>query len=222
MLSNENEFLERLRRSVIDYDADEARAAALAAVRAGVPIQKALDEGLAKGVKEVGEKFERMEVFLPQLFLAGEAMEAGTKVLEEEIHKLGLTIATKGTVVIGTVQGDIHDIGKNIIAAFFKAGGFKVIDLGKDVPVGKFIESAEAEKADVVALSALISTTKIEQREFVEELKRRGLRDRYIVMVGGAPITEEWSFTIGADGYAKDGVEAVKAVEAIFAKKKAN
>jgi trimethylamine corrinoid protein len=220
MLSSEKEILERLRQSVIDYDADAAKRLALEAVKAGVPLQKALDEGLAKGVKEVGERFERMEVFLPQLFLAGEAMEAGTKVLEEEIHKRGMTIATKGTVVIGTVQGDIHDIGKNIIAAFFKAGGFRVIDLGKDVPVGKFIESAEAEKADVVALSALISTTKIEQREFIEELKRRGLREKFIVMVGGAPITDEWSYAIGADGYAKDGVEAVKMVEQIFEKRK--
>jgi trimethylamine corrinoid protein len=219
-LVNEKEILGKLYQAVIDYDAEAAKAAAREAIEAGVPIQKALDEGLARGVKEIGDKFEKMEVFLPQLFLAGEAMEAGTKVLEDEIKKKGMTMKTKGTVVIATVQGDIHDIGKNIISAFFKAAGFKVVDIGKDVPVRKIIEAAEAEKADIVALSALISTTKIEQREFVSELKRLGLRDKYVVMVGGAPITGEWSMTIGAEGYARDGAEAVQVAEELLAKRK--
>lgn len=212
--------MEKLRQSVIDYDVDGAKSWADEAIKAGIPVQKALDEGLARGVKEVGEKFEKMEVFLPQLFLAGEAMEAGSRVLEEEIHERGIALTNRGTVVLGTVQGDIHDIGKNIVGAFFKSAGFKVVDLGKDVPISKIIEVAEAEKAGIIALSALISTTKIEQRELVEELKRRGIRDKYIVMVGGAPISNEWSMTIGSDAYAKDGAEAVQIAEKLAAKRK--
>jgi len=219
-LLGEKEILEKLRRAVLMYDAEAAQGAAQEALTAGIPISRAMEEGLATGLREVGDKFDRMEVFLPQLFLAAEAMEAGVKVLEEEIAKKGLAVTMEGTAVIGTVQGDIHDIGKNIVGTFLRAAGLKVVDLGKDVPISRFIDLAEEVKADIIGASALITTTRIGQRELIEELKRRGVRDRYAVMVGGAPITREWAEEIGADGYAKDGLDAARVAETLLKERK--
>jgi trimethylamine corrinoid protein len=205
--------LEKLRVSVINGDIEAAEAAAREAISIGLDPLEAIEEGLSKGIREVGDKFEKLELFLPDMIQAAEAMSRAIAILEEKLSFKEYSEKDKGVVVIGTVEGDIHDIGKNIVIALLKANGFKVYDLGKDVPSIKFIEKAEEVNADVIAISALLSSTMIKQEEIIKILKDMNLRDKYIVIVGGAPVTEEWAKKIGADAYGKtanDGVLKIK------------
>jgi len=207
-----DKILEKLRLSVINGDIEAAEAAAKEAIDAGIDPLEAIEEGLSKGIKEVGDKFEKLELFLSDMMVAAEAMSKAVEILEKKLPKEA-TRASKGVIVIGTVEGDIHDIGKNIVAALLKANGFRVYDLGKDTPSRKFIEKAEEVNANVIGLSALLSTTMIKQEEVIKMLKDLGLRDKYKVIIGGAPVTEEWAKKIGADAYGKnanDGVIKVK------------
>jgi len=170
-----------------------------------------LNEGLTRGLEVVGEKFEKLEIFLPEMIQSAESMKAGIKVLEPHLKQEGEDPYKKeGVVVIGTVQGDIHDIGKNIVSAFLDLSGFDVYDIGKDVPARRFIEEAEKNEADIIALSAMLTTTMGYMHEVIDELKRRRIRDKYLVIVGGGPVTQEWADQIGANGYGKDFAEAVR------------
>ncbi|MEM1547282.1 MAG: corrinoid protein [Candidatus Methanomethylicia archaeon] len=165
---------------------------------------------LSNALKIVGEKFERGEIFLIHLVTIGEAVKKATsELLEPLIRMRGVKGRFLGRVVIGTVEGDIHDIGKNIVASMLFAAGFEVYDLGKDVPVEEFINKVRELKPEILALSALLTTTLPVQREVIEALKRDGLRNSVKVMVGGAPVTKRWAEEIGADGYGVDAVEAV-------------
>jgi corrinoid protein of di/trimethylamine methyltransferase len=204
----------RMRASIQNYDSEEAVAAAREAVAAGVNLLEAVEKGFAEPIRELGEAFDRMEVFLPQLMLGSDAMKAGMAVLEEAIRASGGKLASKGVVVIGTVEGDIHDIGKTVVSALLSANGYDVRDLGVEVPAARFIEAAGSLKADVIGLSALLSTTMLYQRNVLELLRNKGLRDRYCVVVGGAPVTQAWADEIGADGYARGAYEAVQLLDA--------
>jgi trimethylamine corrinoid protein len=208
-MANEESIYARMRASIDNYDGEEAVAAAREAVAAGVNLLEAVEKGFAEPLRALGEAFDRMEVFLPQLMLGSDAMKAGMAVMEEAIRAAGGKLASKGLVVIGTVEGDIHDIGKTVVAALLSANGYEVRDLGVEVPASRFIEAAGSQKADVIGLSALLSTTMLYQRNVLELLRGKGLRDRYCVVVGGAPVTQAWADEIGADGYARGAYEAV-------------
>jgi trimethylamine corrinoid protein len=211
--TNKQEIFAAMREAIENYDNDAAAQAAQRAVDSGIDLLEAVEEGFAGPIRELGEAFDRMEIFLPQLMLGSDAMKAGMSILEEAITAGGGKIRSKGTVVIGTVEGDIHDIGKTVVAALLQANGYTVHDLGVEVPGSRFIEAAESQKADIIAMSALLSTTMLYQRDVVELLGNKGLREKYFTLVGGAPVTQAWADEIGADGYARGAYEAVQLLD---------
>lgn len=166
--------------------------------------------GAMKGLRIIGERFQQLEAFLPDLMLAGDAMKACTSVLVPHVSQEQMGGISLGKVVIGTVSGDVHDIGKNMVANLLTVSGFEVYDLGINVPAKKFIERAEEAKASVIALSALLTQTAYYQREVISYLRDMGLRDKYYVVVGGGPVTPEWAIEIGADGYGRTAVGAIE------------
>ena len=207
---SEAEIIEGLKKAVLNYDVEAAAELAKKAVDAGIDPVKAIEEGLAAGIREVGEKFGRKEIFLPELIMAAETMNSGLKVLEPEIKKRKAERKSMGKVLIGTVAGDIHDIGKTIVAAMLTANGFEVIDLGVDVPTETFVEKVKEHQPQILALSALLTTSMPMQKEVIEALEKAGLRDKVKVMIGGAPTSREWAKEIGAEGYGANAAEAVE------------
>ena len=206
----------KMRKAIDEYSAEEATAAAHEAVDAGIDLLEAVEKGFADPIRAIGEAFDRMEIFLPQLMLGAEAMKVGMAVLEKAIEASGGELKSKGKVVLGTVEGDIHDIGKTVVAALLQANGYQVTDLGVEVQAARFIEAAESMNADVIGMSALLSTTMLYQRDALELLRNKGLRDKYVAVVGGAPVTEDWANEIGADGYARGAFEAVQLLDGIM------
>ncbi len=204
-----DELFQSMAQSIIDGDPDLAAELARKAVEQGIDPLEAINKGFVPGVDYVGAQYEKGEMFLPDLVLAGEAMKAAVAVLEPEITRRGGQRQTLGTVVIGTVEGDIHDIGKTLVATMLSVSGFQVHDLGVDVPIGRFVEVARQVNADIVGMSALLTTTMVRQRDVIEALEDAGLRSRVKVMVGGAPVTRAWAEEIGADGYSEDAIGAV-------------
>ena len=215
-MAQKEELLKKLTQSVIDGDEEAAARIAQEAVDAGVDPMEALLRGGAKGLDVVGEKFDKGEMFLPELILAGDAMKAATSVLTPHIatQETGSIFGTK--IVIGTVKGDIHDIGKSIVATMLSVGGFDVYDLGIDVPVKQFVTKAEEVKAKVIAMSSLLTLSAYYQEEVIKYLRDAGLRDKYYVIVGGSPISGEWAASIGADGYAKTAPGAKELVKKLL------
>ena len=207
---SEAEIIEGLKKAVLNYDVEAAAELAKKAVDAGIDPVKAIEEGLAAGIREVGEKFGRKEIFLPELIMAAETMNSGLKVLEPEIKKRKTERKSMGKVLIGTVAGDIHDIGKTIVAAMLTANGFEVIDLGVDVPTETFVENVKEHQPQILALSALLTTSMPMQKEVIEALEKAGLRDKVKVIIGGAPTSREWAKEIGAEGYGANAAEAVE------------
>jgi len=201
-------LVEELVEAVIECEVEKTEKLARLAIEKGLDPLDAIERGLAKGAKAVGDKFEKHEAFLPELMMAGEAMKAGLRILEPELKRRGEKRKTLGKIVIGTVQGDIHDIGKNIVAAMMEAAGFEVYDLGVDVPCQKFIEKVKEVNADILGLSALLASTLPEQKTVMETLKKSGIKVK--VMIGGAPVTESWANQIGADAYGADALDAVE------------
>ena len=178
----------------------------------GLPAQRLLDDGLVAGIREVGEMFRRGEVYLPEMMLGAEAWQAGMDVLEPLLLTQPQAEA-KGKVVIGTVKGDIHSLGKNIVCTMLKTAGFHVIDLGTDVAASSFVTKAVDAKADVIALCALMTTTVPQQREVIEHLTAAGRRSDFFVMVGGAAASQAWAAEIKADGYGETAADAVALAE---------
>jgi len=175
-------------------------------------VQKIIGEGFTAGLDVVGEKYTAGEYFLPEMLVSGMAVTAGMEILKPLLTKSG--VKPKGTIVAGTVLGDMHDIGKNIVCMMLEGAGFKVIDVGVDVPAEKFINTAKANRADIIAMSALISTTRASMVGIIEDIRTSELNHKVKVMVGGAPVTQEFADRIGADGYAPDaGLAAKKAKE---------
>lgn len=201
--------------AILNLDNDEAVEIAKRAIAEGVDPSEVLTKGFSQGIREMGERFGMGEVFLPQLILAAETMKAATQILDEEIKKKG-TANKVGKMVIATVAGDVHDIGKGIVVSMIGTQGIEVIDLGRDVPIDKIIEVAVAEDVDVIGTSALLTTTMGEQEKLERELKARGLRDKFKTIVGGAPCTQRWADKIGADAYAEDAAEAVEKTLALI------
>ncbi|GIK36311.1 MAG: dimethylamine corrinoid protein 3 [Chloroflexota bacterium] len=196
-------------QSIIEGEAEEAERLARQAVEQGIEPVEAINEGYVAGLDEVGQQFGCGEMFLPDLVQAAEAMKAAVAVLEPEMARRGSSRHVLGKVVIGTVEGDIHDIGKTLVATMLSASGFEVYDLGVSVPLQKFVDKAGEVGADIVGLSALLTTTMVKQRKIIEDLAKAGLRPKVKVMVGGAPVTRGWADEIGADGYSEDAMGAV-------------
>lgn len=203
------EFFKKQRQSILDGDANEAAKLAREAIATGVDLDACIDLGFVAGIREVGQLFEDGDFFLPELMQGADAMKAAMDVLSPELLAQNSDAASGPKVVIGTVQGDIHDIGKTLVATMLEANGFTVIDLGRDVPLTDFVDKAEQEAAPLVALSALLTTTMPGHEAVIKLLQERGLKERTSVMVGGAPVTKSFADEIGADGFAPNAVEAV-------------
>ncbi|MBS4025699.1 MAG: methyltransferase cognate corrinoid protein [Clostridia bacterium] len=200
-------LLEEAMNAIINCDEAKAVDVAKKALAAGLDPVEVLNEGFCKGIAKVGDLFGRGKVFLPELIQTSEVMKVATKVLNEGLTTQ--TSLTKGKFLIGTVEGDVHDIGKGIVVSLLSANGFEVIDLGRDVPVNTFIEKALELDVDIIGTSALLTTTLEIQKKLEDELKKNGLRSKFKTMVGGAPATQRWADRIGADAYAEDAAEAV-------------
>jgi corrinoid protein of di/trimethylamine methyltransferase len=209
--------LERMAESVVKLDVEEAQHLAEEWVGSGYDPHQAIEQGLAVGIRQAGELWEAGDYFLPELIGAAEAMKAAMKVLQQAMTGADATQHTLSGVVIGTVHGDIHDIGKSLVATMLEVGGFRVTDLGNDVQVERFLEAAVEEKAQLIGMSALLTTTMPVQRTLIAALHERGMRDRFKVLVGGAPVTEAWAREIGADGYADNAAQAVRVAKALLA-----
>ena len=177
---------------------------------AGVSPSKILNDGLVAGMDVVGEKFRKDELFIPEALIAARAMHAGMEILRPKLVETGAKLA--GKIILGTVKGDLHDIGKNLVGMFLEGGGFQVIDAGIDVPTEKFVEMVRSNKPNILGLSALLTTTLPKMKEVIESLIKAGVRNSVKVIVGGAPVTEKFAKEIGADGYAPDGASAVERV----------
>lgn len=213
---SESLFLQ-MAQSIIDGEAEEAGDLARQAVALGVDPLAAINQGFVPGLDEVGAQFGTGEMFLPDLVLAAEAMKTAVAILEPELARLGTERISLGKVVIGTVDGDIHDIGKTLVATMLSASGFQVYDLGVNVPIPRFADKAREVGADIVGVSALLTTTMVKQRNVVEALDDMGLRPAVKVMVGGAPVTREWADEIGAEGYSEDAIGAVAVARQLVA-----
>ena len=211
------DLYEQMKQTILDGEPEDAAALAQAGLAAGLSPTDILDNGFVKGIEEVGELFGRGEFFLPELVQGAEAMKAAVAVLQPELDKSNAGRRTLGVAVAGTVAGDIHEIGKTIVCSMLSAAGFTVTDVGCDVPVETFIETVRDQQADLLLLSALLTTTMPNQQKTIEALKAAGLRSSVKVMIGGAPTTRAWAEEIGADGYAEDAIEAVGVAKGLVA-----
>lgn len=214
------ELFDKMTQAIIDGDSDESAHLAELAIEQNIPPLEAINQGYVPGIKLVGSEFSCGNMFLPELVMAGEAMKSAIAVLEPEMARQGTSRQIEGRVVIGTIQGDIHDIGKTLVATMLSANGFEVYDLGVDVPVTRFVEKAREVNADIVGMSALLTTTMVTQRDVIEALEDSGLRSKVKVIVGGAPVTRQWAAEIGADGYSEDAVGAVQLALQLLADRK--
>ena len=211
-----SETLKQLQEAVILGEPDQARELAAQVLEAGVAPLTAIEEALNPGMEIVGDKYESGEYFIPDLMMAAEAMKGAMAVFEPALMARQEQRQVLGTVVIGTVEGDIHEIGKSLVGTMLSAAGFQVHDLGVDVPAGEFVERVQETGANVVGLSALLTTTMRNQEAVIEALKEAGLREQVLVIVGGAPTGPEWAQTIGADAHAENANEAVGVVKQLL------
>jgi corrinoid protein of di/trimethylamine methyltransferase len=216
-MNSKSDTIEKLENAVLELDVDRVRVAAEEAVRLGIDPVEAIEDGLSKGVRTIGDRFAAGEAFLTELVMAAEAMKAGVEILRPVILQRKLQRKSTGVVVIGTVRGDIHDIGKNIVAVMLEAAGFEVHDLGVDVSPDKFVDKMKESKAHIVAMSALLTVTTLEQKNTVEAISKAGIRKNIKVAVGGAAVTPEWAREIGAEGYSDNAVDAVELFKKLVA-----
>ena len=203
------ELFQKMKQSILDGDSDASVALAKQAIESGIDPLDAITKGFVLGVNQVGESFACGQAFLPELVMAGEAMKAAVATLEPEMQRRGTARQVFGTVVLATVEGDIHEIGKTLVGTMLGASGFQVYDLGVDVSAARIIAKVKEVNANLVGLSALLTTTMVKQKEVIDDLDRQGLRRSVKVMVGGAPVTRDWVQKIEADGFSEDAVGAV-------------
>ncbi len=203
-----SEIFDKLAQAVIDGESEDVEKWAKKALEEGLDPLVCINKGLTKGIQEVGERFASGDFFLPELVIGGEVMKAGLAILEPALVE-GEGREVLGRVVLGTVKGDLHEIGKTLVGTMLTANGFQVIDIGIDCDPGAFLEAVMDNNATLVGTSALLTTTMSAQKDVIEALEDANLRDRVKVMVGGAPITQSWANEIGADGYAEDAISAV-------------
>lgn len=202
------ELFNKLAQAVIDGEPEDAEALAREALEAGVDPLACINQGLMPGIQKVGELFSKGDYFLPELIIGADTMKAALDILEPALTG-GQKRDVVGRVVLGTVEGDLHEIGKTLVATMLTANGFQVTDIGVDQKPEDFIEAIKAADADIVGASALLTTTMLQQKALIRALEEAGLRDKVKVMVGGAPVTEAYAREIGADGYAEDAISAV-------------
>jgi len=214
----ENQF-SAMRQSIIDGAPDTASGLAQDAVAAGVAPLDAINQGYVPGMQDVGEQFAKGQMFLPDMMASAEAMRAAMAVLDPQLKRLGKERPLAGVVVLGTTKGDIHEIGKTLVGTLLTAHGFRVHDLGVDVSGEKFAATARELNADIIGVSALLTTTMRNQKGVVEAIEKAGLRAQVKIMVGGAPVTRRWAQEIGADGYAKDAMSAVDLARELMQRK---
>jgi corrinoid protein of di/trimethylamine methyltransferase len=212
------EIYKQMAQSIIDGEEEQAVALAQKSIELQIHPLDAITKGFVAGVSYIGEQFGKGEAFLPELVMAGEAMKAAIATLEPELRKAGQSRQVLGRVVLATVEGDIHEIGKTLVGTMLSASGFEVYDLGVDASAEKIIGKAIEVNADLIGMSALLTTTMVRQREVIEELDKEGLRPRIRVIVGGAPITKDWAEKIKADGTSEDAVGAVKLAKQLMGK----
>jgi len=204
--------LDRLAQAVIEGQAAEAVAEATRGLEEGVAAESLLHDGLMAAMRHVGQLFEEGEIYVPEMLVSAHAMRSALEVLRP--HLVEQDVRSSGRVAIGTVKGDLHDIGKNLVAMMLQGSGFEVVDLGADVYPERFVQAAH-DGADVIGMSALLTTTMTNMPEVVQAIRDAGLRDRVRIVVGGAPITQTYAEEIGADGYAKDASSAVRLVQGL-------
>jgi corrinoid protein of di/trimethylamine methyltransferase len=214
------ELFEKMANSVITGEAEDAATLARTSLELGIRPLDSIDNGFVKGIRVVGDRFGAGELFLPELVMSAEAMKAALAILEPELAKGSDKRENMGNVLACTVQGDIHDIGKRIVCTMLSANGFSVVDLGVNVKVDRFIEEIKTRKPDIVAMSALLTTTAPNQGKVIKQLLAQGIRDDYIVMIGGAPTSPSWAKEIGADGYGENATEAVRVAKDLMTLKK--
>jgi len=205
-----NEVFNALTDAIVDLQEDAVIANTEKGLESGIAPLDIIENGLLPGLNKIGDSFEEEEIFLPELMQSATIFQAAMAILQPKIQEQGGTIKKKGTVVIGTVKGDMHYIGKNIVKLLMETSGFEVHDLGVDVDPFKFITKADEVNADVIALSALLTTTLIGQKDVIEALNEQGKRDKYKIMLGGGAVTKEWAQKIQADGYADNAYAAVE------------
>jgi trimethylamine corrinoid protein len=210
------ELYKKIRQAIIDFDGDAVKQAAQESLDKGIDPLQTIDV-LTDTIREIGDMFERMEIFVPELMMAAEAMKEGIAVLEPEVLKKGGR-ERSGTIVLGAVEGDIHDIGKAIVSTMLTGGGFNVIDLGTDISPSAFADAAKEHNADIVAASSLMTTTMVMQEELVKHFKEIGLKDKVKIIVGGAVVTKKYAEDIGADGYGSNAIEAVDVAKKLVGK----
>jgi corrinoid protein of di/trimethylamine methyltransferase len=206
---DKSDIFRELENAIKNFDGKAVEKYSRKAVEAGIDPVETLEEGLTKPLRHIGERFGRGEAFITELIAGAQAMEEGAKILNEEIKRHGKERKQVGEFMIGTVEGDIHSIGKNIVATMLRANGFKVYDLGVDVPTEEFVKAVRKNIPDILGLSALMTTTMDRQREVIDALKKAGLRDEIKIIVGGAPVNQEWVEEIDADACGLDASTAV-------------
>jgi corrinoid protein of di/trimethylamine methyltransferase len=212
------ELYKEMAQSIIDGESEQAVALAKKSIELQMHPLETITKGFVVGVNYIGDQFGKGEAFLPELVMAGEAMKAAVATLEPELLKLGEAREVMGRVVLATVEGDIHEIGKTLVGTMLSASGFEVYDIGVDAPAEKIIGKALEVDAQIIGMSALLTTTMVRQREVIQELDKEGLRPRIKVLVGGAPITKDWAEKIKADGTSEDAVGAVKLAKQLLGK----
>jgi len=213
---SQEEIFNCMKESIVEGNVEEAGKLAGQSLKDGVDPRESITKGFTPGIQKVGELWEEGEYFLPELVVAADAMKAALSILEPALSS-GRSDHSRGTVVIGTVEGDIHDIGKSLVGAIMAANGFNVIDLGVDVPVQRFVDKAKESGAQAIGMSALLTTTMINQKRVIEILEKEGIRKSFKVLVGGAPVTKEWAQRIGADDAPGDAFEAVSSLNRMLA-----
>ncbi|MGD2037229.1 MAG: corrinoid protein [Desulfobacterales bacterium] len=208
-------LIEAIVDATVQYDESRCVALAQQAIDEGLDPFKVIQEGFSRGMQIVGDKFSTLEYCLPEVMMAADAMNAATEILKPRLLK-SHEGDSQGIIVLGVMQGDIHDLGKNIVKIMLEASGFTVHDLGNDTPVHQFIEKAEEVGADIIAASAILTTTMSYMPDIAAMLSELGLREKYMLMLGGAPVIEQWALEIGADGYGEDAVEAVEVAKRLM------
>jgi len=212
----QDDILKEIKETLLSMDMEKTLILTKKALEKGHDPMKIIEDGLSNGIKRLGEMYENGEAFLPELIMGAEIMKRAIEIVKPELEKRKEERKKLGRVMLATVEGDVHDIGKNLVALMLWINGFEIIDLGVDVPKEEIVKKVRELKPDVLGLSALLTTTLLEQKKVIEELEKNGLRKNVKIIVGGAPVNEEWARKIGADSYAPDAVKAVDKVKEIL------
>jgi len=216
-MNQKNRLLE-MKQAIVEGHREKAERLARQAIQEDLDLMEVIENGFVPGIQKAGDLWEKGEYFLPELITSAECMKGVMSLLQPELKRKKLTAKSLGKVIIGTVEGDIHDIGKNLVSSMLSANGFEVIDLGADVKLNNFIQTAKKENADLICVSTLLTTTMLKQKTLIELLKSKNLYSQFKVMVGGAPVNKKWADEIEADGYAENAMSAVNTAKTLVRK----